>query len=118
MKKLFVALAIAAIGPLAYAQYTAPATPEASKSPTPAAAGASDQNALTSQAADQNTKRLLGERNCVRETGTNIVRKDKDSCVNTMGQAYGETAIERTGTYNTGVALERLSPAIQVRPGR
>ena len=118
MKKLFVALAVAAMAPLAYAQYTAPATPEASKSPTPPAASASDQSALTSEGAEQNTKKLLGERNCLRETGSNIVRKDKDSCVNATGQSYGETAIERTGTYNTGVALERLSPAIQVRPGR
>jgi len=117
MKKLVAALFLVAMAPLVYGQYTAPATPEVSKNPAPASAGApSDQNALTTQAgSEQKTvKNILGERNCLRETGSNIVRKG--TCVNATGQAYGQTAIERTGTYDTGTALERLSPAIQVRP--
>ncbi|HET7097557.1 MAG TPA: hypothetical protein VFJ68_09215 [Casimicrobiaceae bacterium] len=125
MKKLLIAMCVAAIAPLAYGQYTAPATPEAAKAPPATGAApdqsatAADQGALTSKgASESNAKRILGERNCVQHTGSNIVRKDKDTCLNVTGQAYGETAIERTGTFDTGVALERLSPSIQVRPGR
>jgi hypothetical protein len=115
MKKLLFALLVTAIAPLAYAQYTAPATPEAAKEPTPAAGAAADKNALATQANSDasSTKAILGDRNCLRETGSNIVRKG--NCVNATGQAYGQTAIERTGTYDTGVALERMSPAISVR---
>jgi hypothetical protein len=117
MKKLFVALFVTAMAPLAYGQYGTAATPEAAKTPPAAAAGnASDQSALTSQSVSgQNAAKVLGPRNCLRETGSHIVRKDKDTCVNATGQAYGETAIERTGTYDTGEALEKLSPAVQVR---
>ena len=116
MKKLFVALFVMAMAPIAYGQYAAPPTPEAAKEPAAATAGtAADQKALTTQANSEaaTVKNLLGERNCIQETGSHIVRKG--TCVNTTGQAYGQTAIERTGTYNTGVALERLSPAIQVQ---
>jgi nucleoid-associated protein YgaU len=117
MKKLLIALCVAAMAPVAYGQYAAPAAPAAPKDAATATASA-DPNALTAQPATEGAKvkSLLGERNCVQETGSHIVRKG--TCVNATGQAYGQTAIERTGTYNTGVALERLSPSIQVQPGR
>jgi hypothetical protein len=85
---------------------------------TASPAAPADQSALTTQAGSEaaKVKSILGDRNCVRETGSHIVRKD--TCVNATGQSYGETAIDRTGTYDPGVALERLSPQIQVRPGR
>ena len=120
MKKLLFALFVMAVAPLAYGQYAAPAAPadakDAAAAPAAPAAAATDQSALTTQAGSEaaKVKSVLGERNCMRETGSNIVRKG--TCVNATGQAYGQSAIERTGTYDTGVALQRLSPAIQVRP--
>ena len=116
MKKLLFVLLATAMAPLAYGEYGAPATPETPKdAATAPAARAADQNALTTQGGSEaaQVKGLLGERNCVQETGSHIVRKG--ACVNATGQSYGQTAIERTGTYNTGVALERLSPSIQVQ---
>jgi hypothetical protein len=116
MKKLLFAVLVTAMAPLAYGQYTAPASPEAKEPAAAAAAAAGDKNALTTQANTEaaKVKALLGDRNCVRETGSNIVRK---GCVNATGQAYDQTPIGWTGTYNTGVALERLSPAVTVRGG-
>jgi len=113
MKKLLLAMVAMAIAPFACAEATAPAS--AKEAMAPAATAAEQQSALTTQAAPGGgqVKTLLGERNCVQETGSHIVRKDK--CVNATGQAYGQTAINRTGTYDAGVALERLSPAIQVQ---
>ena len=115
MRKLLFALCVTAMVPLAYGQWTAPGTTDGTKEPQ--AATTSDKNALTTlpnaEAAD--VKKVLGDRNCLRETGSNIVRKG--NCVNATGQAYGGTAIERTGTYDTGTALERLSPAVTIRGG-
>jgi hypothetical protein len=113
MRKILFALCVTAMVPLAYGQWTTPGSTDATKEPAAAAAG--EKNALTTapNADATNAKQLLGERNCLRETGSNIVRKDK--CVVATGQAYGGTAIERTGTYDTGTALDRLSPAVNVR---
>jgi hypothetical protein len=115
MKKIVVVLLATAIAPFAYAQSAAPAAPAESKdaASAPAAVG---QSALTAQASPEaaRVKALLGERNCLRETGSRIVRKD--GCVNATGRSYGQTAIERTGTYDPGLALERLDPAIRITP--
>ena len=114
MRKLLLAMCITVMVPVAYAQWTAPGTTEPPTAPAPTSDKSAEKNALTTQPNGE-VKQLLGYRNCVSETGSNIVRKDK--CVNATGQAYGGTAIERTGTYDTGTALERLSPAVTIRGG-
>ena len=116
MKRFLLAMFVTAIATLAYGQYAAPAAPAPAKDAAAAPAAApADQPALTAHAGSEaaQVKTLLGERNCVRETGSHIVRKG--TCVNATGQSYGQTAIERTGTFNTGVALDRLTPSIQVQ---
>jgi len=115
MKRFLFALFAFAIAPVGYAEDAAPAAAAATKDAV-VATPAADQSALTTRTGTEaeRAKALLGERNCVRETGSHIVRKD--SCVNATGRSYGQTAIERTGTYSTGVALERLDPAVRVTP--
>jgi hypothetical protein len=119
MKKLLFAFLVTA--PLAYGQSTAPAIPDTAKDAKDAAstssAAATDKSALTNQAASDagRAKAILGERNCLRETGSMIVRHDK--CVNATGQSFNQADIDRTGTYDAATALERMSPQVQIRPG-
>lgn len=102
MTKLWMTLLLATLTACAGAQ-SAPA-PDAGK-----------DNLTTASAADSRAvKAALSARNCMAATGTHIIRKD--ACVNAAGRSYDRSDIERTGTLNTGEALERLDPSVNTRP--
>lgn len=51
-------------------------------------------------------------RDCIRESGTRIVRRDKDGCNGMAGRSYSQEDLRRTGDTNIADALQRLDPAI------
>lgn len=59
-------------------------------------------------------KPKLSNRNCVRETGSHIAKKDKNICNGLPGRSYDREDIERTGAMDIGQALERLDPSISI----
>lgn len=54
-------------------------------------------------------------RNCLRTTGSRIVRAQPERCNNLPGSTYSREDIDRTGQTDVGRALERLDPRIRVR---
>jgi hypothetical protein len=60
------------------------------------------------------------DRNCLRETGSHIVRSDKDkakgksACINATGRSYTKEDIDRTGTTDLADALRHLDPAVHI----
>lgn len=54
-------------------------------------------------------------RNCLRATGSRIVRTSTERCNRLPGSAYSREDLERTGQTDVGHALERLDPRIRVR---
>jgi hypothetical protein len=105
MKNLSLTLPLAMFAAGAFAQATAPAAPN-TESYTPAAASAIEA---------RTTKDLLTSRNCVRDTGSHIVRKGTDTCINTTGRSYDKANIDQTGATGTGKALLQLDPSINLR---
>ena len=103
--RLSLTLVLAMFGAGVSAQTAAPAASYA-ESYNPAAATAIDA---------RTTKDLLTSRNCVRDTGSHIVRKGKDNCINTTGRSYDKTNIDQTGATDTGKALLQLDPSITLR---
>lgn len=54
------------------------------------------------------------KRNCIRDTGTRIARRDKDGCNGLPGRSYSQNDIRRTGEVNVADALQRLDPSISL----
>jgi hypothetical protein len=54
-------------------------------------------------------------RNCLRATGSRIVRTSTERCNRLPGSTYSREDLERTGQTDVGHALERLDPRIRVR---
>jgi hypothetical protein len=54
------------------------------------------------------------DRNCLRETGSHIVSKNKKSCIDANGSSYSREDIDRTGTTDLADALRRLDPSVRV----
>ena len=52
--------------------------------------------------------------NCLQQTGTRIVSKDKHACVNAAGRSYSHKDIRRTGATDVGDALRLMDPSIQI----
>ena len=59
----------------------------------------------------------VNDRNCLRETGSHIVSKDKDkkTCASTNGRAYTREDIDRTGTTDLGDALRHLDTSVRIQ---
>lgn len=61
----------------------------------------------------QNAKPVVeARRDCIRDTGTRIVRRDKDGCNGLAGRSYSQEDLRSTGDTNIADALQRLDPAI------
>ncbi|HEY5972687.1 MAG TPA: hypothetical protein VIT22_12140 [Pseudoxanthomonas sp.] len=83
-----------------------PATPQT----TSAAATRADANATDNQAA----KDELADRTCMKETGSRVIRADRNGrkCAIATGRAYTKEDLDRTGAIDLADALRRLDPAI------
>jgi hypothetical protein len=53
-------------------------------------------------------------RTCLRHTGSRIVRRDRERCIDVAGRAYTRDEIHRTGAVSVGEALGRLDPSLRV----
>jgi hypothetical protein len=100
---LLIALSAFAVQAQAPADPVAPAdTAEA----VPAAADADTQDAPEAVADKTH------ERNCIRETGSRIKRRDRDGCNGQPGESYTGEELRRTGASNPAEALRLLSPRV------
>ncbi|OOG54391.1 hypothetical protein [Rhodanobacter sp. C03] len=52
-----------------------------------------------------------GDRNCIRDTGS-LIRARKGECLPVTGRSYSRDELQRTGSPNTGRALQMLDPSI------
>lgn len=80
--------------------------PESDVAVSPDAAAAEEAEAAKPDAARKDN------RICLRETGSRIKRKDKDSCLPLAGRSYSKEDLDSTGAATVGEALSRLDPAI------
>ncbi|HEU0152658.1 MAG TPA: hypothetical protein VFQ84_04865 [Arenimonas sp.] len=107
----FAVSAQAAPAPSADAASPAPvaeAAPPADAAPsvdaaTPADPAAPEADALAAKA---------DARNCIRDTGTRIKRRDRDGCNGQPGESYTGEELRRTGASNPAEALRLLSPRV------
>lgn len=53
------------------------------------------------------------DRNCLKQTGSLIVRREKEACINAAGRSYSREDIDRTGARDLADALQRLDPSIR-----
>ena len=83
------------------------------QSPAPTTAG-QDQTAPPEVTVVSGTPVHKNDSHCLRETGTRIIRKDKNACVNAAGKSYSNDDIRRTGATDVGDALQLLDPSISV----
>lgn len=60
------------------------------------------------------SKHDLADRNCLRETGSRLIRADRKGrkCANAAGRSYDRNDIDRTGAIDLKDALRKLDPAI------
>lgn len=58
---------------------------------------------------------IEASRNCLRATGSRIVRSGPERCNRLPGSVYSREDLDRTGQTDVGHALERLDPRIRVR---
>lgn len=78
--------------------------------PVPAQEPASDVTVIAGDDARDH------DRNCLRETGSHIVKKDEKACVDSAnGQSYTREDLDRTGTNDVADALRHLDPSVTVR---
>lgn len=101
MKRLVITLVLSAFAFSALAQATAVAVQDEAK-----------QTEVTKVTGDNARP---NDRNCLRETGTRIVRRDKQECVNANGKSYDREDIDRTGAVDVADALQRLDTGITGR---
>lgn len=102
MNKLAVSFMISAFAFSAHAQ-----------APTPAAAGQEPSKAAeVTQISGEKDQQASS--NCLQHTGTRIVSKDKNACVNAAGRSFSQADIRHTGATDAGDALQLLDPSIRV----
>jgi len=68
------------------------------------------------QAVRQQDEGIAGDRHCLRETGSRIVRADRKGreCVSASGRSYSREELEQTGmTHDLGAALRMLDTSIR-----
>ncbi len=80
--------------------------------PAPAAADPAKATEVTEISGDQGQ---LDTPDCLHQTGTRIVQKDKHACVNAPGRSYSHKDIRRTGATDVGDALRLMDPSIQIQ---
>ncbi|WP_368562345.1 hypothetical protein [Pseudoxanthomonas sp. UTMC 1351] len=115
---LFVFLSALAFAAGAQSVSPAPATPQAEPQQTVADQGTADQSVVGQSTPDQNTDskpRPLSDHNCLRQTGSRVIRRDAKGkgCANATGRAYTREELERTGGRDLAHSLRLLDPAIQ-----
>lgn len=107
MKRTALCLLIALAPFAVQAQVPAdPAAPPEAAVAAPASAAADAQTEAAPDAIADNAD----ERNCVRETGSRIKRRDRDGCNGQPGESYSGEQLRRTGASNPIEALRMLSP--------
>lgn len=79
--------------------------------PTNSTAAATDADAAKAQA----TKDELADRNCLRETGSRVIRADRTGrkCAMAAGRAYTREDLDRTGEVDLADALRKLDVGIR-----
>lgn len=82
------------------------------QSPTPAPAA--EQTTGDAADATEISGAQAGQDNCLQQTGTRIVSKDKNACINAAGKSYSQKDIRRTGATDVGDALRLMDPSIQI----
>lgn len=109
MKRSFLFVLLSGLAFAASAQSAQPvsATPEPAPQAAPAGQDATDQNASSDKAA-------LSDRDCLRHTGSRLIRRDAkgDGCANATGRAYTREELDRTGGRDLAQSLRLLDPAI------
>lgn len=55
----------------------------------------------------------VGDRNCIRDTGSRI-RAKAGECLPVVGRSYSGAELRRTGQIDTGRALQMLDPSIRI----
>ena len=108
---LFTALLGLAFAAAAQTAAPAPAEPAAEPAVVTPAASAEQADALENLA----TRNLAEDRNCLRETGSRVIRADSKGrkCVNAPGRSYTREDINSTGAVDLADALRRLDPSIR-----
>jgi len=108
---LFTALLGLAFAAAAQTAAPAPAEPAAEPAVVTPAASAEQADALENVA----TRNLAEDRNCLRETGSRVIRADSKGrkCVNAPGRSYTREDINSTGAVDLADALRRLDPSIR-----
>ena len=111
MKRLALTAALLALAFAASAQTAVPAPAEAtdpqSTNSTPAEASASQDKANAN-------KDEWADRNCLKHTGSRVIRADSKGrkCANATGRSYTREDIDRTGAIDLRDALRKLDPAV------
>lgn len=108
MNRLALAMLLSIFAMASFAQSPAHA-PAAAPATEPAAA--TNAGEVTEISGDQDR---LETPNCLHQTGTRIVNKDKQTCANAAGRSFSNKDIRRTGAHDVGDALELLDPALQI----
>ncbi len=88
----------------------------AAQTPAVAPADAATPTTATEDAStDQASKDKPADRTCLRETGSRLIRADRDSrkCAIAFGRSYTREDLQRTGEVDLADALRRLDPAIR-----
>lgn len=108
MKPLAILFAACLAGPaMAVSVAAQTAAPEPAADPVTAPVATQEQKEA---AADE-----LADRNCLKETGSRVIRADRKGrkCAMAPGRAYTKGDIDRTGAIDLRDALRRLDPAVQ-----
>jgi hypothetical protein len=116
---LFVLLSALAFAASAQSAAPAPATPDA----TALSQAEAERNAADLSEADRSeasekadsAARPLSDRNCLRHTGSRVIRRDTkgEGCANATGRAYTREELDRTGGRDLAHSLRLLDPAIR-----
>lgn len=107
-----IALTAALLG-LAFAASAQTAAPTAAAADPQATETAPVEASVEQEKADAN-KAKLEDRNCLRYTGSRLIRADSKGrkCANATGRSYSKEDIDRTGATDLRDALRKLDPSV------
>jgi phosphate-selective porin len=110
MKRLALLTALLALSFAASAQ-TPATTPAAPADPAAAVSDTAEAAAADKLASEDK----LADRNCLRETGSRVIRADSKGrkCAIGPGRSYTKEDIDRTGSIDLADALRKLDPSIR-----
>lgn len=80
---------------------------------TPAAQQNSSATATTQATSRNDSPVKVGDRNCIRDTGSRIITRS-DKCLPVAGRSYSGKELRSTGQIDTGRALQMLDPSIRI----